>query len=365
MKPKYQVLIIDDDKEMHKALKFALEDEFDFTSIFSLDEVDRTLYQQKFDLILLDLKFGKKETELAGLNIIPLISQKSFTPIVVITANKQWKVAVESMKRGAFHALTKAKYDLLEWKSIFYEAINERKIKVFLSHSTKDKEFVDYLGEKFQEENFSVWINNIEAGEELESAISQGIEASNYVVVVLSPDSVKSEWVKAEWNKALKLEKKGKIRRVIPILLRDCNIPLRLDKKLHIDFRNPDLIAENTKRLIDSILTGKAPKPKLKEKPKGPINPEYTALSKIKSLIAKSDLKAALLLLLKGTITSKNLEGENFAIVNLAKLHKLEEERLKELISEDKIDVKFSTLCFNLLSFINQEPIKNELESYF
>jgi len=57
--------------------------------------------------------------------------------------------------------------------------------------------------------------------------------------VILSPESVKSEWVRREVEIALNQEIKGKRVKVLPILFRKCDIPSFLLGKLYADFTDP------------------------------------------------------------------------------------------------------------------------------
>ena len=53
------------------------------------------------------------------------------------------------------------------------------------------------------------------------------------MLVVLTPTSVRLENVRNKISFALR---KGKV--IIPVLCQDCDVPLRLERTQHIDFRN-------------------------------------------------------------------------------------------------------------------------------
>jgi hypothetical protein len=111
--------------------------------------------------------------------------------------------------------------------------------RVFLSHSSIDRPFVDRLAFDLERVNVGVWYDKweIRVGDSLIEKISQGIESSDYLAIVLSPDSVKSEWVKREVNAALIRELEEKEVVILPILITDCEIPILLREKKYADFR--------------------------------------------------------------------------------------------------------------------------------
>jgi len=90
--------------------------------------------------------------------------------------------------------------------------------KVFISYASGDRTFVTKLMDALTKEKISAWLdeNEISAGEPLRSEITSGLRACDALVVVLSPTSVRSDWVKFELAQFLALDNK---RRLIPILL--------------------------------------------------------------------------------------------------------------------------------------------------
>jgi formylglycine-generating enzyme required for sulfatase activity len=88
---------------------------------------------------------------------------------------------------------------------------------IFVSYSSKDRGFVDRLAEDLRSRGHTVWIDfeGIRGGEEWKQSIADGIYASAVVLVVLSPDSVVSEWVEAELRTA-----RDQKKTILPLLLR-------------------------------------------------------------------------------------------------------------------------------------------------
>lgn len=114
--------------------------------------------------------------------------------------------------------------------------------KLFLSHSSKDKEIVLRLATDLENSGIRVWLDRweLQAGDSIIDKISEGIGISDYLAVFLSPTSLKSEWVRKEVNAGLMKELERKSVSVIVALLPNCHnedIPLLLKEKLWIDFR--------------------------------------------------------------------------------------------------------------------------------
>ena len=105
----------------------------------------------------------------------------------------------------------------------------------FVSYSREDSEFALRLAQDLKAGGANVWLDQIELipGLPWDNAIEEALLSAPQMLVILSPTSVKSENVRDEISYALK---QGKT--VIPVLYMECVIPLRLERKQHIDFRN-------------------------------------------------------------------------------------------------------------------------------
>lgn len=98
---------------------------------------------------------------------------------------------------------------------------------IFVSYSRKDIEFVRKFVNRLQR-TYRVWWDKIgiHGGEDWEKAIQIGVKNCELMIVILSPDSVESDYVRFEYETALK---QNKI--VMPIVHKPCDYPVRLQKK--------------------------------------------------------------------------------------------------------------------------------------
>ena len=130
---------------------------------------------------------------------------------------------------------------------------------VFLSHSWNDEFFTRRLAETLQDAGVYVWIDEAElrVGDSLISKISDAIDQTDYVVAVLSQNSVNSNWVKKELELAMTEEINGKRVKVLPILIEECEIPLYLRDKVYADFTNandPDEFKRSLSKLLNAFI---------------------------------------------------------------------------------------------------------------
>ncbi len=94
---------------------------------------------------------------------------------------------------------------------------------IFISHASADDRFVAELRWQLEAHKLPVWVDSrkLRGGSVLAREIEQAIEDARQFIVVLSPDTVNSDWVRREVRKALEVAKRRSADgyRVIPLLL--------------------------------------------------------------------------------------------------------------------------------------------------
>lgn len=133
--------------------------------------------------------------------------------------------------------------------------------RIFISHSTKDADFVrSQLNPLLQQAGSATWCSStdIQVASDWQVQIRQALAKTDWFIVVLSPDAEQSEWVRAETHWALE-HLKG---RVIPVMARTCepgDVHLRLATIQYIDFRSiPDRAARQLLALVTKAPDGDA-----------------------------------------------------------------------------------------------------------
>jgi hypothetical protein len=111
--------------------------------------------------------------------------------------------------------------------------------KVFVSHASADKPFVDRLVGDLAARSIPVWYDKLDLpiGTSVPGAINTGLSDSKYFAIVLSKASVASSWVREELNAALMRQVTNGGTFILPLLLEDCTIPPLLAHRRYADFR--------------------------------------------------------------------------------------------------------------------------------
>src|SRR6266545_4680749 len=96
----------------------------------------------------------------------------------------------------------------------------------FISYSTQNDDFARRLHGRMQQERLRVWFapEDMKAGAKLHEQIDQAIRMYDKLVLVLSEQSIQSEWVMTEIRKARKAELQDKRRKLFPIRLVDFEV---------------------------------------------------------------------------------------------------------------------------------------------
>lgn len=110
--------------------------------------------------------------------------------------------------------------------------------KVFISYSSVDRPFAERIVADFKRHGIHVWYDawEMKVGDSLTRKIQDGIQESSYLAIVLSPNSVKSRWVRVELQAALNKEIERDSVFVLPILYKKCDLPAFLSDKIYADF---------------------------------------------------------------------------------------------------------------------------------
>jgi len=109
---------------------------------------------------------------------------------------------------------------------------------VFLSYNTKDKYFVKKIKEDLESNGITVWFDDdsINVGNTIIDEIQKAIINADFFCVVLSKNSIKSNWVRKELTVAIQSQiNYNKI--ILPILLETVEMPPFLDVNNYADFR--------------------------------------------------------------------------------------------------------------------------------
>jgi hypothetical protein len=150
------------------------------------------------------------------LNLISWIKHASFIELAVI-----------------FIVIPKAlKHMMLIEKTI------QRKPHLFLSHSSKNKDFVLQLGSYLNILEIDVWLDvwEMTIGDSLFDKLSEGLADSKFICLVISNDFHESKWASNELKQAFAREMREGKNLILPIIIENVKIPSFIEDKIYIDF---------------------------------------------------------------------------------------------------------------------------------
>ncbi|MFN8418315.1 MAG: toll/interleukin-1 receptor domain-containing protein [Anaerolineae bacterium] len=106
-------------------------------------------------------------------------------------------------------------------------------MQIFISYSRVDKDFAVQLATFLNTYDLTVWldVSNIPHGANWDMEVQRGLDSSDTMLVLLSPDSVASENVADEWSYFINKDKP-----IIPLLVRPCEVPFRLQRRQRVNF---------------------------------------------------------------------------------------------------------------------------------
>ena len=120
------VLIVDDEKHTREGLRLSLEDDYDVYIASDRAEAMEVLKNERVDVMLTDLRLGADD----GMELIEAAVAMPHAPVVIMmTAYGSVDAAVEAMKRGAWHFVTKP-LNLEALDLLIKRALRSRKLEL-------------------------------------------------------------------------------------------------------------------------------------------------------------------------------------------------------------------------------------------
>lgn len=113
----------------------------------------------------------------------------------------------------------------------------KKHMKVFISHSSVDKEFVRTLKKDLNANGVLTWFDEdqLDLGDSLIDKLESGLSESSHFLIILSQASTNSDWVKYEVKQALENNTLSLLNKIIPLKYNECEIPKELSNLLYGD----------------------------------------------------------------------------------------------------------------------------------
>lgn len=113
-----------------------------------------------------------------------------------------------------------------------------RRHKILISYKRDDcDEFASWLARRLREEGVDPWFDNwnLKPGDSLTEKLEKAFESTHACVILLTPKYMSGAWSTREMQTAITHSLKGNYR-VIPIVVRDCEIPRLLEDLVRVYF---------------------------------------------------------------------------------------------------------------------------------
>jgi len=146
-----------------------------------------------------------------------------------------------------------------------------KKHLTFISYSRQDKDFALEFAREMRSAGYSVWLDQLDipTGARWDDEVERALRECEIFLIILTTASVTSDNVKDEIGYAIDHGK-----RIMPVLLENCDIPFRLRRFQYVDFTKVEFNEgiKRAKRLLESLLADSStptmtgnPKVKLQE----------------------------------------------------------------------------------------------------
>jgi hypothetical protein len=132
----------------------------------------------------------------------------------------------------------------------------DRQPRTFISYSRVNKEFALKLASELRSSGFSVWLDQLDipTGARWDDEVERALDECEIFMVILTPASSNSDNVRDEISYAIDARK-----RILPVLLENATIPLRLRRFQYVDFTGKSYKegVELSKRILSSLVEQK------------------------------------------------------------------------------------------------------------
>lgn len=123
-------------------------------------------------------------------------------------------------------------------------------MRVFISHSHHDKPAVDKIISRLKAEGHDVWVDSLKLrpGDNFQRKIQEGIESADAMIVVISKNSFRSQWVQHEFSAIALQQISKRERRIIPVRIDRSDVPSYLADRVYLD------LSENFESGLESLV---------------------------------------------------------------------------------------------------------------
>jgi CheY-like chemotaxis protein len=241
-------LVVDDGPDL-RSWATVLERRFNahVTTASTLEETVDRLMRETYDVVVSDAYEWGDTSGRAYESVLRAVktSSSNLTPVIFMSRLAPREDVFQIGKLGAFDFLfVDTRYSVTDGAESLIASVEaalamRRLPRVFVSYSSTDRAFAEQLTSQLKDRGLRVWYDGWEivAGDSIVQKVQEGLSSSDCLIVVLSPASVASRWVREELSVALMRQLSGQDIFVIPVLKEECDIPPLLRSRKYVDYR--------------------------------------------------------------------------------------------------------------------------------
>ena len=145
-------------------------------------------------------------------------------------------------------------FDMFTPRGLMVEVTRKKQYDSFISYFRGDEAFANMLYQQLNIRGLYIWKDTaeIEVGDSFTDKIQEGLKDAYSFTIVLSPEALARPWVREELKAAYAQRLAGELK-ILPVLYKDCEIPLFLADYKYADFREERRYNEQLELLERSI----------------------------------------------------------------------------------------------------------------
>lgn len=198
-----------------------------------------------FGLLLYSLFTGEREPAYQHNQVVSKV--RDFRPELPIGVDVVVSRLLHSDPQQRYQLASNAINDLTQ---SFYSGQSSIEGRVFISYARKDGEYVYTLSRELRRIGLDIWIDqDIDPGVNWDNSIEEALQSCDKMLLIVSPDSMRSENVQDEWSYFLE---EGKA--VFPFVHKEGEMSFRLRRRQYI-LSTGDLL-NDVARIVDVLAGG-------------------------------------------------------------------------------------------------------------
>ncbi|MCI0445851.1 TIR domain-containing protein [bacterium] len=266
------ILVVEDEAKWYEQYKDILGRDSNIDIAKNFQEATALLEKSNYHLVLLDICLNQADFNMMCQEFITFVRrQYPHLPLIAITGRQlelgEFNLVFQLGEGGIVDFMHKTYINTSNFRERVQHAEKMYPLKkrissgsfqydVFISYSHLDRDWVqEWLLSKLRSASVSVCIDFLDftPGAPIVIEMEHAIMKSRKTLLILSTNYLKSAWTEYEYTMAQTVRSVPSERRLIPLLLSPCDLPLSLSNLVHLDFTNASMANLQIDRLITFI----------------------------------------------------------------------------------------------------------------